>query len=52
MSPLRFFTKRQTEKTKKRIQNKKIEIDYAMRYGNPSIDKNLKILRKKVVKTL
>ncbi len=47
MSPLRYFTKQQTEKTKKRIQNKKIEIDYAMRYGNPSIKQKLTELQKK-----
>jgi len=47
MSPLRFFTKRQTEKTKKRIQDKKIEIDYAMRYGNPGIRQKLMDLKEK-----
>ncbi len=47
MSPLRYYTKRQTEKTKKRIQNKRVEIDYAMRYGNPSIRHKLKELKEK-----
>ena len=47
MSPLRYFTKRQTEKTKKRIQDKKIEIDYAMRYGNPGIRQKLTELKEK-----
>ena len=47
MSPLRYFTKRQTEKTKKRIQDKKIEIDYAMRYGNPGIRQKLMDLKEK-----
>ena len=47
MSPLRYFTKKQAEKTKKRIQEKKVEIDYAMRYGNPSIKKKLSELKNK-----
>ncbi len=36
-SPLRFYTEMQTEKLKKRIKHENIIIDFAMRYGNPSI---------------
>ena len=41
MSPLRYYTQMQAQKLKKEISNKEIEIDYAMRYGNPSIKKVL-----------
>ena len=37
MSPLRYYTKLQAEKIDKLIENKNVIIDYAMRYGNPSI---------------
>ena len=37
MSPLRYFTIMQTKKLLDKITNKDIIIDYAMRYGNPSI---------------
>tara|TARA_A100001015_G_scaffold316366_1_gene430452 strand:- start:2653 stop:3645 length:993 start_codon:yes stop_codon:yes gene_type:complete len=37
MSPLRYYTQKQTQKLKKIISNENIEIDFAMRYGNPSI---------------
>jgi protoporphyrin/coproporphyrin ferrochelatase len=40
-SPLRFFTRRQTEKLKQKIGNEKIIVDFAMRYGNPSIKSKL-----------
>ena len=36
-SPLLFFTKNQTSKLKKKIGTEKIIVDFAMRYGNPSI---------------
>ena len=45
MSPLRYFTKMQTSELKKRIKNKHITIDYAMRYGNPSIRTKLSDLK-------
>ncbi len=45
MSPLRYFTKMQTSELKKRIKEKHIEIDYAMRYGNPSISSKLSVLK-------
>ena len=47
MSPLRYFTIKQTTNLKKRMKNKFIEIDYAMRYGNPSIAKKLSELKEK-----
>ena len=37
MSPLRYFTIMQTKKLLDRISNKDVIVDYAMRYGNPSI---------------
>ena len=37
MSPLRYFTERQAEKLSEQIGNEKIIVDFAMRYGNPSI---------------
>ncbi len=46
-SPLRFYTKKQCEKLNERISNEEIIIDYAMRYGNPSIKKKLKTLKSK-----
>ena len=47
MSPLRYFTIKQTTNLKQRMKNKFIEIDYAMRYGNPSIAKKLSELKEK-----
>ena len=40
-SPLRYYTRSQTEKLRKKIKEEKIIIDYAMRYGNPGIKKKL-----------
>ena len=37
MSPLRYYTEMQSIKLKKKIGNEKLVIDYAMRYGQPSI---------------
>ena len=44
-SPLLYFTRTQAEKLNKRIGNQKIIVDFAMRYGNPSIKSKLKTLR-------
>ena len=44
MSPLRYFTLMQTKKLSEKIKNKEIIIDFAMRYGNPSIKSKMKIL--------
>lgn len=46
-SPLRYYTKIQADKLNKRISNKDIFIDFAMRYGNPSISSKLKLLNDK-----
>ncbi len=37
MSPLRYYTIMQTKKLLDKISNKDLIVDYAMRYGNPSI---------------
>ena len=47
MSPLRYYTEKQASKLKKTISNKNIIIDYAMRYGNPSIKNIMKKLQEK-----
>jgi len=44
MSPLRYYTLMQTKKLRERFDNNKIVVDYAMRYGNPSIKKIMKKL--------
>jgi len=45
-SPLRFFTRQQAEKLKSKIGNENIIVDFAMRYGNPSIKSKLNHLKK------
>ena len=40
-SPLRYFTRNQSEKLKQKIGSKDIIVDFAMRYGNPSIKSKL-----------
>ena len=47
MSPLRYYTEKQTSKLKKTMSNKNVIIDYAMRYGNPSIKSIMKKLQEK-----
>ena len=47
ISPLLFYTKKQTEKLSKSISNDNLIIDFAMRYGNPSINSKVKELQKK-----
>ena len=37
MSPLRYYTQKQTLKLKENISSKNVIVDFAMRYGNPSI---------------
>ncbi len=37
MSPLKYYTEAQTKKLRDKIKKENIEIEYAMRYGNPSI---------------
>ena len=45
-SPLLFFTRSQANKLKSGIGNEKIIVDFAMRYGNPSIKSRLNKLKK------
>ncbi len=47
ISPLLFYTKKQTEKLSKSISNDNLIIDFAMRYGNPSINSKVKELQNK-----
>jgi len=44
MSPLKYFTEMQTKKLKEKIDNESMIVDYAMRYGNPSIKEKIKKL--------
>jgi ferrochelatase len=45
-SPLRYYTKSQTQKLKEKIGNDNVIVDFAMRYGNPSIKNKLDFLQK------
>ena len=45
MSPLRYYTEMQSVKLNNKISNKEIIIDYAMRYGNPSIKSKINNLK-------
>ena len=45
-SPLRYYTKSQTEKLKEKIGSDNVIVDFAMRYGNPSIKSKLDFLQK------
>jgi len=44
-SPLRYYTKQQTQKLKEKFNGQNVIIDYAMRYGNPSIKSRLQKLQ-------
>ena len=44
-SPLLFFTRSQAEKLNQKVGNENIIVDYAMRYGNPSIKSKLTNLK-------
>ena len=44
-SPLRYFTRNQAQKLKKKIGNENTIIDFSMRYGNPSIKSKLHELK-------
>ncbi len=46
MSPLRYYTIMQTKKLSEKIQEKNLIVDFAMRYGNPSIKGKMKSLQK------
>ena len=47
MSPLRYYTQNQAIKLNKKIGNDKLIVDYAMRYGQPSIKSKIKDLKEK-----
>ena len=44
MSPLMYYTQKQAEKVSNSISNADILVDFAMRYGNPSIKSKIKKL--------
>ena len=44
-SPLRFYTREQARKLGELMGTDEVIVDWAMRYGNPSIDSKLKALR-------
>ena len=44
-SPLLYYTRRQADELRNKIGNDKTVIDFAMRYGNPSIKSKLKKLK-------
>ena len=46
MSPLLYYTDSQAIKLKEKIGSKNILVDFAMRYGNPSIKSKLQYLKK------
>ncbi len=45
MSPLRFYTEKQSLKLNNKIGNEQLIVDYAMRYGQPSIKKKINDLK-------
>ncbi|CAO6132463.1 HemH Protoheme ferro-lyase (ferrochelatase) [Candidatus Pelagibacterales bacterium] len=45
-SPLRYYTKSQTQKLKEKVGKDTVIVDFAMRYGNPSIKSKLELLQK------
>ena len=45
ISPLLYYTKKQAEKLSKSFSNENLIIDFAMRYGNPSIKSKLQSLK-------
>ena len=47
MSPLRYYTEKQALKLKEKMSNNNVIIDYAMRYGNPSIKSIMKKMQEK-----
>ena len=44
-SPLLYFTRNQAQKLNEKIGSNKIIVDFAMRYGNPSIKLKLNLLK-------
>ena len=47
MSPLRYYTMMQTQKLSEKMKSQNLVIDFAMRYGNPSIKSKMIDLQKK-----
>ena len=47
MSPLRYYTEKQTFKLDEKIGNETLIVDYAMRYGQPSIKSKINNLKEK-----
>ena len=47
MSPLLYYTQKQAEKVSNSISNENLIVDFAMRYGNPSIKSKIKKLHEK-----
>ncbi len=45
-SPLRFFTEMQTKKLSERIKKENLLVDFAMRYGSPSIKSKIEKMQK------
>ena len=45
MSPLKYYTEMQMKKLGDKMNSDKIMVDYAMRYGNPSINSKIKKLQ-------
>ena len=45
-SPLLYFTRNQASKLRDKIGNDKLIVDFAMRYGNPSINSRLNVLKR------
>jgi ferrochelatase len=52
MSPLRYYTESQAQKLSKQIGNEDLIVDFAMRYGNPSIKSKINELQKKGCESL
>ena len=46
MSPLLYYTKKQSEKISQSLSSRNINVDFAMRYGNPSIKSKIYKLHK------
>ncbi len=46
-SPLLYYTRAQSDKLKAKISNNNTIVDFAMRYGNPSIKSKLNLLKEK-----
>ncbi len=46
MSPLRYYTIMQTKKLSEKMKEENLNIDFAMRYGSPSIKDKMKNLKK------